>query len=142
MTLTEFLLACIAEDEAAAREAALSAGGHGSGDERVASGSVWMQRYHEVARIADDHQDRKTIADAGALFGIGVATHIARHDPARVLAECEAKRAIVELHADAGGCTTCTDGDYLGLVDDWPCETLRLLTRPYVDHPDYREEWS
>lgn len=50
------------------------------------------------------------------------ADHIARHNPARVLADIEAKRRIVELH----------DGDdpYL----------LSMLAFPYAQHPDY-EAW-
>jgi hypothetical protein len=62
--------------------------------------------------------------------------HIARHDPARVLAEVAAKRQIVELHFLRSSGRLCNEDD-----DLWPCETLRLLARPYVDHPDYRHEW-
>ena len=56
--------------------------------------------------------------------------------PARVLAECEAKRRIVEQarnyspeleHGDNG---------------EWAFDTVLLaLALPYADHPDYREEW-
>lgn len=77
-----------------------------------------------------------------------LALHIARHDPARVLREVDAKRQLLALHAV----------DYrerpervLGEVDDpfcaecvgerYPCATIRLLALPYVDRPGYREEW-
>jgi hypothetical protein len=53
--------------------------------------------------------------------------------PARVLAEAEAKRRMVD---------ECVST--LGDNDDgyWPAkQTLRLLALPYADHPDYREEW-
>jgi hypothetical protein len=83
------------------------------------------------------------------------AGHIARWDPARVLAECEAKRRIVEMHRlggsytpgseDASGfdyCGTCGSGEPYEYPTPWPCPTLRLLALPYVDHPDYRQEWS
>ena len=43
----------------------------------------------------------------------------------RLLYECEAKRRIVGLF---------TRGEQYGAV-------LRLLTLPYVDHRDYRQEW-
>jgi hypothetical protein len=52
--------------------------------------------------------------------------------PARVLAECEAKRRIVERythlyeHGDSGDMR-------------W---TLPLLALPYADHPDYNPEWK
>ncbi|MFB7647108.1 DUF6221 family protein [Streptomyces sp. NPDC056084] len=63
------------------------------------------------------------------------ATHIARHDPARILADVEAKRQILDgiVGADPGGAyitANFTAGDVLG-----------LLALPYADHPDYREEW-
>lgn len=45
---------------------------------------------------------------------------------ARVLAECEAKRRIVE-EAPLWGC-----GRTMG----------KILAAVYADHPDYREEWS
>jgi hypothetical protein len=51
--------------------------------------------------------------------------HIARHDPARVLADVEAKRRIVEWDAEQP-------------VDRG---VLNILASVYADHPDYREEW-
>jgi hypothetical protein len=83
MTLTDFLLARIAEDEA------------------CADGLEW-----------DD--------------GNPV------HQTARVLAECEAKRQIVEACAEV----LAYDAEAL------PQDVLRFLALPYADHPDYREEWK
>jgi len=66
--------------------------------------------------------------------------------PARVLAECEAKRLIVTLHADHGyrevgtACDTCgTPHEY---PVRWPCDTLRALALPYVDREDFAPEWN
>ena len=84
--------------------------------------------------------------------------------PARLLAECEAKRRIVELHDH--GDQACwemhrgvygpgwPEGSYAVEGQAWahpslecvperndPCDTIRLLALPYADHPDYREEW-
>lgn len=78
--------------------------------------------------------------------------HIVRHDPARVLADCMAKRAIVELHEpglelvgidDSGEeewrCPECG----LPLFDGRTgCRTLRLLASPFVDHPDFDPAWT
>lgn len=65
--------------------------------------------------------------------------------PDRIRAECEVKRQIVEKHEvwgpGRGSCDTCTDGDFVGLVDEGPCFTLRALAAVYADHPDYRQEW-
>jgi hypothetical protein len=79
--------------------------------------------------------------------------------PARVLAECEAKRRIVtQVHHKASSgprsqylsewqkdaCEGCGWG---GSNDDYwvehinDCPTLRLLAFPYADHPDYDEAW-
>lgn len=66
-------------------------------------------------------------------------------DPARVLAECEAKRRIVALHDGAHECSVYVRGE----VDNcaWvergdSCSTLRLLALPYADHPDYDPSWA
>lgn len=70
----------------------------------------------------------------------GVAPHIARHDPARVLREVVAKRAIVEPHVDVHRCEW---GDYAGGdVSECTARELRLLASVYADHPGYREEWK
>jgi hypothetical protein len=64
-----------------------------------------------------------------------VADHMARFDPARVLAEVEAKHRIADLHE---GRHTCGDSDH---NDEDPCDTLRVLALPYADRPGYRDEW-
>ncbi|TDD37855.1 hypothetical protein E1287_07300 [Actinomadura sp. KC06] len=61
-----------------------------------------------------------------------VASHIVRHGPARVLAEVETKRRLIDQHVGYSG-----GGD----DDHWPVQTLRLLALPYASHPDYRPEW-
>ena len=139
-TLTDFLLARIKEDERDARVAM----GHSDG--RWAS---WNHRAHQPGL-----RDLACGGDRLAELPTDIDEHIARHDPARVLAECEAKRRIVEGHRDGGesqgylpdrygdmdhACTTCgTFGEY---GEPWPCSTLRALALPYADHPDWREEW-
>ena len=59
------------------------------------------------------------------------ATHIALNDPARVLREVEAGRAILAMYAD-------------GLAyDDYAVgRVIRVLVAVYSDHPDYDEEWA
>lgn len=56
------------------------------------------------------------------------ARHIATHDPAYVLADVEAKRAMLAMHAD-GDC-------HIG--KNW---TLMYLARPFKDHPDFDPAW-
>ena len=78
--------------------------------------------------------------------------HVQRHDPHRVLAECEAKRRIIETHrpydcTDPKGqrCFVCASTraypSGAAIHEAWPCPTLRLLALPHADRPGYREEW-
>ena len=70
----------------------------------------------------------------------GISRHIVNWDPARALAEVDAKRRLLDLHPYAGmlsapeSCEPCA-------AHPGPCATLRLLTLPYADRPGYREEW-
>lgn len=79
-------------------------------------------------------------------------------NPARMLAECAAKRIVVELHgpvsaSELGGqsdtlitCGSCGPHEDVDFRIEWyemeyPCPTLRALAQPYADHPDFAEEW-
>lgn len=84
------------------------------------------------------------------------AVHIARHDPARVLAEVAAKRRIIDLHHSLGPSAGTEDEvvcDACGPEEDisfrvetyggrWPCTTLRLLASVYAGRPGWRSEWA
>jgi hypothetical protein len=141
MTLTEFLLARIAEDEETARDAALEAGVTGFGDERRASGAHWVASYHEVCLRRVEGEPRKKLLEGRAL-GLSVAKHVRTHDPARVLAECEAKRRIVGIHSGPEFGVERRHLCWDSLIRDDKCETLHALALPYADHLDYREEWK
>lgn len=66
------------------------------------------------------------------------AQHIARHSPFRVLSDVAVKLDLLKLHGAEAG----QHPDFCGHdKHELPCPTLRLLARPYADHPDYREEW-
>lgn len=155
MTITEFLAARHDEDEAVAQ---------------AASPGPWHTNAESDEVLA---MDDITVAEGFALSGPQVratTAHIARHDPARVLADVAAKRAIIEDHGwkyadpyeswkgdayrerygdtrDSRLCTRCggtSPHPNLGEVerrDSWPCTTLRLLALPYAEHEDYDEEW-
>lgn len=135
MNITEFLLARIAEDEAGALSAS-PGGWHYGSVESVAGGML----YDETRTIASVHYEQPEDHDGQIVRHLlspeadANGRHIARHDPARVLAECEAKRRIIErLHrlADAG-----YPGEWPP-VDDAVPDVLCLLAQPYADHPDY-----
>lgn len=144
--LTEFLLARIAEDEAAAiKDARWRWGQNNTACRGVLFHADGVRV--EWARVVD----ATTITESVEELSYEEYDERALPLVARPLAECEAKRRIVELHqphqpADLyTGCRTCLS-DHTGIrdewePDDWPCDTLRALAQPYADHPDCREEW-
>jgi len=92
--LTDFVRARIAEDEAAARKYPEL----GWDRDRWELGFAFDRGYSEPTDV--------TI------------------DPARVLAECEAKRLLIER------------------VGNPHWAGFNILALPYADHPDYRQEWK
>lgn len=162
MRLDEFLMARIADDETLANDAASRLGRYGRPDDER-----WSV-YDEDERCSHDtgiglwvvHDKGGPASGRSEVLGNidspFTARHIARWDPARVLAECAAKRRLVELHHPIevyerwnpnGHCAECSDSGWEAAIDgaspvDFPCPTMRLLALPYADHPDYREEWK
>lgn len=67
------------------------------------------------------------------------ATHIARHDPARVLAEANAKRLIIADYERFLAERRRAMGGWDSYPDVSP--TMAALASVYADHPDYRDEW-
>lgn len=65
-----------------------------------------------------------------------IGQHIARHDPAHVLADVAAKRAILDLFEDAGA-TRILHVDAFGVMR----EAVRHLAAVYADRPGYDESW-
>lgn len=113
----------------------------------------------------DDDEDKPRVQgiSSGCVYTAQAEMiHIARHDPARVLREVEAKRRILarhckphenspwgswwaELQDSPQPCIGCGFG---GACDDpWTedindCPELCDLAAIYSDHPDYRQEWA
>jgi hypothetical protein len=68
------------------------------------------------------------------------ANYVLAHDPARVLRDIEAKRAIVDDLAEVLRWGERKGPDYQDGAES--CErTLKRLALAYADHPDYREVW-
>lgn len=141
-TLPLFLLARIAEDEAAA-------------DANRDPASPWAPQVvngkNVVHQVADPLDDGRTAAVA-ATFGAKqtarrvatchsyiTAEHIARQDPARVLAECDAKRRILSVLTAWEPDPACQEEAETPEHDAW--RMLTYLALPYSEHPDYRDEW-
>jgi hypothetical protein len=125
MELVEFLLARIAEDEAKAVAAAAAKPGE-SHSHTPEVGAAWSADDGMVTGAGDEADLWEDEGFDGLRMAVEAAEHIARWDPARVLAECEAKRRIVAFYAGPVG------SHYV----------LHFLALAYADHPDYREEWK
>ena len=132
MTIVEFLLARIAEDEALA-EAAIDDHPH------------WLAMGHDLYQYEGGVASGYLAVDRRVPQGV---EHIANWDPARVLAECQAKRAIIEHAEEATGLDISVDNDRAIGPRDLDADPyvgdliLRHLAAVYADHPDYREEWK
>lgn len=125
-TLIEFLKQRLDDDEAASAAAAPGPWHlNDEGDEVLAVDDITAAE----AFALSNRQQRAT------------AAHIARHDPARVLAEVEAKRRIIEMCESA----LAVKRD---VTEDWPAaaalaeDILDEMGVPYADHPDYDKGWK
>jgi hypothetical protein len=138
MELTEFLLARIAEDGETARGAFQDHRQSRTSAPVTVDDGVWRTGDHASDECRIEGVDM-IIYDEGG-HTVEQAIHIARHDPARVLTESEAKRRIVDVHApdhlEPDICATCASH-----AEGYPCRTLLFLALPYADHPDYDESW-
>jgi len=68
--------------------------------------------------------------------------HIIRHDPRNVVADCEAKLAILDEH---GGEHMCFENSHDGNTWDWhlgDCRVMRTLVTAYRHRLGYRPEWT
>lgn len=102
-TLTEFLEARIAEDEAAARATLIDVDGSGEwrADERPVALTVDLYRVRDINARPVVEAVKSLYGDEGPaeplyVDGEAIAAHVARHDPVRVLSEVTAKRALLE----------------------------------------------
>jgi hypothetical protein len=131
--LVAFLRARLDEDEQTAR---------------AASAGPWRVNSETYAEKISDATGTDIVAggrwggEASVFESTEDALHIARHDPARVLADVYVKRCIIdqftmiELPAESNGDTAAV-GAYVKMTG-----VLRLLALPWREHPDYRSEWA
>ncbi len=118
LSLSEFLLARINDDEAAARRAA-------DGPFSITS-TPYGETFDIVTAGGGDYLEEQWFAV----------------DPGRLLAECKAKRAIVELvEVGMGDCGI--DGASVPRIEHYTGLTLlRAFAAVYVAHPDYDPDWA
>ncbi|NKS17328.1 hypothetical protein GS490_13460 [Rhodococcus hoagii] len=141
--IVEFLRARLDEDEQIAKRAAGSGGidGRWAYDGDSAHGEVYRpdasRTYTRIDGSTGVEHSYVTQDSEGIMSSVegDDGTHIARHDPARVLREVEAKRRIITLAeqvARSGAEFAEQDFDTL----------TRSLAVVYSDHPDYQQEWA
>lgn len=122
--------------------------------------AAWLLEQIAEDQAGADTEDRD-YADT-TLLPTYDSDHQRRWNTDRVLAECDAKRRVIELHTGEHECREMHTGTYPAdwpkganygaageqwrhpsteYFDERPCETLRLLALPYADRPGFREEW-
>jgi hypothetical protein len=109
-------------------------------DERVAlaaTGDTVVTDQWKIGNdcVADD-QDAMVVDGATSYpeFSQGIHAHIAAWDPARVLAEVKAKRAILDDCAEYDGSEMATDGLSVRVVE--------AMAQPYAGRDGWQHEWS
>lgn len=131
MELIDFLRARLDEDEQTARAATpgpWSTMGQRVLDPSPPSGRLGVGMAVGHAAASADYNE--------------TATHIACHDPARVLREVEAKRLILAEYEnenrvmERGHRTAWTDGGQAARHT-----VLKAFALSYADHPDYNHDW-
>lgn len=152
--LVEFLEARLAEDEAVAREAITPdrPGTHweweSTADDDDPESPRWL-------RTVEEFPTKSGVGDLPGfpLYGCTAdpspaMNHIARQDPARILREVAAKRAVMIAADDATSYDMTVESDrgvgsrnmiedpYVGDV------ILRALASAYSDHPDFNPDWA
>jgi hypothetical protein len=130
-------------------------------DAQIARAACWDEQSdawtYRSPQGADAKYERHTIVDYcgdGVVVVVtpenadaeGVGRHVARHDPARVLSEVEAKRLLLAEHLplllSSSQRFFCDCQAQDGVITAlYPCLTVQLLALPHADHADYREEW-
>lgn len=161
--LASWLLEQIAEDERLATAAKNIGDGRWQTDCPL---RLFPEESIEPWYVNHDHADDVRIeGDSITIYDEGghnhdQAEHIASWDPARVLAECDAKRRIIDLHNSLvvklalspfdpeTGLPRPQEYEVLCDVCGWAtddptsaCQTVRLLALPYADREGYQESW-
>lgn len=133
--LVEFLRARLAEDEQVAKDAT-----PGPWWDDTPEGA-WGESPDAVVAAGTGMVAKLPVSERGGLN----ALHIERHDPARVLAEVEAKRKLIERYERAVRVGGSSPSDFMRGQDDGyeqAClDAIRDAAEVYADHPDYRDEW-
>ena len=126
MTIVEFLTARLRDDESYALEAAKE-----FGPDWI---EIWSGQIDLSANLPERQPPDNRPWDAHVQTNDSrVSRYMVRYDPARVLREVAAKRAIVEFCDDD---PLFLEGGYA-----YTDRALRLLAMVYDNHPDFNQAW-
>jgi hypothetical protein len=136
MTLADFLLARITEQE------------HRACSASALNGPVWTAANGFINGSTDTNAnprawpgDTELWDDEGALnMHPATAEFIAANDPRHVLAECEAKRRIVDAYQHAVEYEAQFPNPDAAEAYIYE-HVIQVLALPYAAHEDFREEW-
>jgi hypothetical protein len=133
--LVRWLRAQLDEDERIARAAASVRGPDWwfEGYFKDMDGQVLAGRVHDGGSSAVRSLAMTTRSDAEG-------EHAARHDPARVLREIEAKREILARYEELRAASK-EDGLIGDVTEEYQDFLLHVLALPYADRPGYQESW-
>ncbi|MCQ4148696.1 DUF6221 family protein [Rhodococcus qingshengii] len=129
MTIVEFLQERLAEDERIAKES-------------CAAGGQWRMDHNLDVITANG-----SMTEGGQPGLLGqYAEHIARQDPARVLREVAAKRAILAEYPagfdlNINYAVVIVGGREMSARPPSPV-FVRALAASYADHPEYQADWA
>jgi hypothetical protein len=145
--IVAFLTARLDEDQAVAEAAT-------PGPWRVDRPPYWTnvvvpEKGFEWVGVAGQRMDTRVFtgqtSNRGRAEWEADALHIARHDPARVLRDVAAARAIVAQYqaaaANADAETDTEEGWVADGVVDALAGVIRILAAAHADHPDYDPAW-
>lgn len=122
--LVTFLLARIADDAQVARDASE---GHGQQWNHGDQGLPHWDR--DIVHLGGEYRQSVRLPDEKG------AAHSVRWDPARVLAECDAKQLLAEQLRRS---LRSVGPD----LSESALQLARAFARAHRDHPDYRPEWD
>lgn len=144
--MLEWLNAQLDADEALARAAELEAPSPWRTDGGTVSHGGPVKDYEKGDQLWDsegcsDYWQRLCMTE-------NVVELVAQHDPATVVADIAAKRAILDQHRfylDGGAreqlCQTCGGEGVMNVVS-WPCNTVRLLASAYAHRDGFDPAWA
>ena len=124
LSIVDFLNARLAEDAEAAQAA--------DGGEWTFKETYWLDYNWAI-----ENADEDTVFRAVNLWSMPAASHVARHDPARVLREIAAKRAIIDVWQIAEQTHDILGDGFIALD-----RAVRTLADIYADHAEYNREWA